>query len=279
MTAIKNLANNQPVAFVLLVLVAWILLGAGLVFGSAAVLQLPITNMAPQMMGTLGAVLILLLIAARLRWLRAIGIAQLGGWQVWLITLPLLGYMVVAYLYGFFGDIGFDFGIFARSSAARDMLMRQSVVGFVEETLFRGIVLYALVRVWGHSKRGLIAAVVVQAMLFGAIHLLQSAMGVPLEVVLLVIVNGILSGLWWGVLVLRWSSLWPVIVLHGLSNLAVQVKGLTGASIEPAAMAYIRGTLLELPLVLFGMWLLLRMPLHLPNAAPEVANRDRDTWK
>jgi membrane protease YdiL (CAAX protease family) len=273
-TAIKTLANNRPIVFVLLALMAWVLLGAGLVFGSAAALQLPISNMAPQMMGTLGAVLILLVIATRMGWLRTIGLTQLGGWQVWLITLPLLGYILAAYLYGFFGDIGFDFGIFARSGAARDLLMRQSVVGFVEETLFRGIVLYALVRVWGHSKRGLIAAVVVQAALFGVYHLLQSTIGVPLEIVLLVIVNCILSGLWWGALVLRWGSLWPVIVLHGLSNLVVQVKGLTSISIEPATMAYIRGTLLELPLVIFGVWLLLRMPSYSKNAVPEAASQD-----
>ena len=274
MAAIKTLADNRPVAFVFLALMTWVLLGAGLVFGSAAVLQLPVADMAPQMIGTLGAVLILLGIAGRIRWLHAIGLTRLGGWQVWLITLPLLGYMVVAYLYGFFGDIGFDFGIFARSSFARDLLMRQSVVGFVEETLFRGIVLYALVRVWGHSKRGLMAAVVVQAMLFGVYHLLQSTVGVSLTVVLLVIVNCILSGLWWGALVVRWGSLWPVIVLHSLSNLVVQVKGLTSASIEPATMGYIRGTLLELPLVVFGVWLLLRMSSYSKNTVSEVSSQD-----
>ena len=274
MAAIKTLANNRPVAFVLLASMTWVLLAAGLVFGSAAVLQLPLSNMVPQMMGTLGSVFILLMIAARMGWLHAIGLTRLGSWWVWLVTLPLLGYMITAYLYSFFGDIGFDFGIFARSSAARDLLMRQSIVGFVEETLFRGIVLYALARVWGSSKRGLMAAVVVQAMLFGVYHLLQSTVGVPLEVVLLVIVNCILSGLWWGALVVRWGSLWPVIVLHGMSNLAVQVKGLTSASIEPVAMGYIRGTLLELPLVIFAVWLLLRMSSYSKNIVPAIVSQD-----
>ena len=133
--------------------------------------------------------------------------------------------------------------------------------------------MYALLRVWGRSKRGLIASVLVQAALFAVFHIFQVVAGVSLKVALLVIINSFLSGLWWGAIVLRWGSLWPVIVLHGLSNLSVQVKGLTSTPIEPAATAYIRGTLLELPLVIFGLWLLLRMPVR-ADLGSEVENRN-----
>lgn len=61
--------------------------------------------------------------AGRLRVLH-LGIACFGGWRVWLMAIPLLVYMILAYLYGFFGNVPFDFGVFARSDAARRILVR-----------------------------------------------------------------------------------------------------------------------------------------------------------
>ena len=259
---IKIFAEKRPLAFVLLTLLIWFLLGAVLVVGSATLLRVQMIESVPQMVGTLGATFVLLVIAGRLGWLRSMGIASFGGWRVWLMAIPLLVYMVVAYLYGFFGEVSFDFGVFARSEAARRILVRDGIVGFVEETLFRGIILYALVRVWGKSKRGLIASVIVQAVLFGAIHVLQVMAGSSLVTVLMVVVNSFVSGIWWGVVALRWKSLWPVILLHSSSNVSVLVKGLSSAFIEPSVTAYARATLLETPLLVIGILLMLRTPLR-----------------
>ena len=159
------------------------------------------------------------------------------------------------------GDLSFNFGIFARSETARGILLRDGVVGFVEETLFRGIILHVLVRAWGRSRRGLLLSVLVQAALFAVPHLLQAMAGSSWYQVFMVVVNGFVSGIWWGVLVLLGGSLWPVMLLHGLSNLSVQVRSLSSASIEPAIAAYGRATLLELPLALLAIWLLLRASL------------------
>jgi membrane protease YdiL (CAAX protease family) len=174
------------------------------------------------------------------------------------MTLPLLIYLILAYWYGFFGDISFDFGVFARSEAARRALLRNGVVGFVEETLFRGIILYALVRGWGATRKGLFASVFVQAALFGVPHILQIGAGVSFGTVLVVVLNSFVSGIWWGVMVLHWGSLWPVIVLHSVSNIGVVVKGLSSVYIEPNTVAYLRATVLEMPLLVLGIWLLLR---------------------
>lgn len=260
MDTIEILAKNKPLTFVLLTLLIWLLLGAVLVVGSAALLRVPIVEDVPQIVGTLGATFVLLVIAGRMGWLRSMGIACFGSWRVWLMTIPLLVYMILAYLYGFFGNVSYDLGVFARSDAAHRLLVRQGIVGFVEETLFRGIILYALVRTWGKSKRGLIASVLVQAALFGALHTLQIVAGSSLVAALMVMINSFLSGIWWGVIVLRWKSLWPVIILHSLSNVIVLTKGISSAYIEPATTAYARATLLEIPLLALGIWLLLQTP-------------------
>jgi membrane protease YdiL (CAAX protease family) len=168
--------------------------GAVLALGTAALLGVPIIEDIPQITGTLGATVVLLVIAGRMGWLRPIGIARLGGWRVWLLAIPLLITLILAYLYGFFGDISFDLAMLARSDAARRLLVRQAIVGFVEETLFRGLILYALMRAWGRSRRGLIASVIIQAALFGVVHLLQIGVRSSLVTALMVVVNGSVSG-------------------------------------------------------------------------------------
>ena len=261
MDAIKAFAGKKPLAFVLLTLLFWFLVSGLLAAASAAILGVPMIEAVPQMIGSLGATLVLLAIAGGMGWLPSIGIVSLGSWRLWLLTIPLLAYLIMVYLYGFFGDLSFDFGIFARSETARAILLRGGIVGFVEETLFRGIILYALVRAWGRSKRGLLLSVLVQAALFAIPHILQAMAGNSWTQVLMVVINSFVSGVWWGVLVLLGRSLWPVILLHGLSNLSVQVKSISSASIEPAMAAYGRATMLELPLALLAIWLLLRVPL------------------
>jgi membrane protease YdiL (CAAX protease family) len=260
MRTIKRLADKRPFVFALLILLIWLLLGAVLVVVCATLLQVSMTDIVPQMVGTLGATLLLLLLMGRMGWLGPIGITRLGSWRICLLTIPLLVCMVFAYWYGFFDDVSFDFGVLARSEDAQEILIRDGIVGFVEETLFRGIILYVLVRAWGKTRGGLIASVIVQAGLFAAIHVLQGMLGGSWGVVLMVMVNAVVSGIWWGAIVLKWKSLWPVIVLHGLSNASVLIKGLSSSYVEPAVAAYMRATLLEMPLLIFGVWLLLRTP-------------------
>jgi membrane protease YdiL (CAAX protease family) len=132
-------------------------------------------------------------------------------------------------------------------------------VGFVEETVFRGIILYALVRVWGTTKPRLFAAVVVQAALFGIPHVLQAFVGLSPLTALVNVANTFVSGLWLGLLVLSVGTLWPAMVLHAVSNAAIIIQGLSSPSIEPSALGYIRATLFELVLVLLGTWIILRV--------------------
>ena len=112
----------------------------------------------------------------------------------------------------------------------------------------------------GEIEGWLIASVIVQAALFGVLHALQILNGGPLMTVFMVMLNSFLSGVWWGAMVICWQSLWPVVVLHSLSNISVLVKGISSAFIEPTTAAYARATLLEIPLVALGIWLLLRTP-------------------
>lgn len=79
---------------------------------------------------------------------------------------------------------------------------------FGEEMLFRGVILFGLSRAFGDGRWGTAAAIVMQGVLFGALHIYQGVSGATVAAAL-----GVGLGLvWWG----SGRSLWAGIVIHGL---------------------------------------------------------------
>ena len=268
MERVKRYSASHPLTFTFLGLVGWLLIASIFVFLFGLVLKVNFIELLPQALGAVFATLLFILLAGLLGWLRAAGIARLGNWQVWLVALISTTYLVIAYQLGFFGQIRVDLSLFRYSSQAQTLLLRQLQVAFVEETLFRGILLYVLVRVWGAERRGLFGAALLTALLFGVLHMLQALAGsTPAEAVLTVI-NSMLSGFWWAALVLMWGSIWPVVLIHAFTNLAVVLPSTWIMPIDPLWWAYVRIILLELPLAVVGAWLIRRMPLR--KVVPDV---------
>ena len=95
MNAIKHFAGNRPFPFALVALLVWLLLGAALVAASAAVIGVPMVNDVPQMVGTLGAATILLVIAGKMGWWRAVRFsvgALVGGVLRWKSLWPVIAF-------------------------------------------------------------------------------------------------------------------------------------------------------------------------------------------
>ena len=277
MNAILRFADRRPLVFSQAALAAWLLSVAVIVAAAAFILKTPITADLPQSLGALGATGILLLLASRLGWLGPMGITKLGSRIAWLVTPLIGGYLTLGYFYAFFGELEYNLAYVMGTQTAQGMLLRQVVVGFVEETVFRGFILYALVRVWGRSRAGMLAAVLVQAALFGLLHALQVLAGGPLTIVLLNILDTFVFGIWLGFLVLSVSSIWPAVFLHALANYVVLTKGLYSVWVEPEALQYVRATLFELPLVLLGIWLIWKV-IPLPSiSSPQISDPGADT--
>jgi membrane protease YdiL (CAAX protease family) len=186
------------------------------------------------------------------------GVACLGKWRVWLIGLALLIYIVLVYWLVFFGEIGLNLSYLSNWEEAKTILWRQLVVGLTEEILFRGIILYALVRVWGGTRRGLYAGVVLSAVLFSISHILQGLAGQPLNIALFVLLEALISGFWYALYVLLTESLWPVVLIHAFSNMSVAMKALTEPGWTLSVSGLVGVILLQFPLVILGMWLLQR---------------------
>ncbi len=275
----KRLATEHPLLFVIAVLLGWLASGLLASLAAAALLDTGLTSALAQSLGTLTATGLILLLAWRLDWLRPAGITRLGGWRVWLVALTIMLYFYAAYRYAFFGTLASDLAYLLRLPETWGVVLRQMVVGTVEETLFRGVLLYALVRVWGTTRRGLFAAILTPALLFGSLHILQLATGNSLSGTLVTMVIGLFSGIWMGALVLRWGTIWPGVAIHAFSNAVVNIGALAVIDFAPSTSAFLLAALLEIPLVLLGIWWLLRLPLVGNPAsgepqAPEQSHRE-----
>jgi membrane protease YdiL (CAAX protease family) len=250
--------ERKPLIFVLVIIMAWMSLVFVVAILAGFLLSKPIVDPLSQAVGTLVATLILLLGAYRIGWLNRIGITNFGSVSTWIATLVLSIYVLLVGFFAYFGDVSFQFGSLL-DQEAWPILLQGLRAGFVEEVVFRGIILYSLLRVWGKKKWGIVAALVVQAVLFALPHALQVLADVTLASAISNVLATLIFGLWTGTLVVAVGSLWPAILLHAVSNSFTHIKGLSSVWFTPGYLGYLRGALVELPLVLIGLWIVLKL--------------------
>jgi membrane protease YdiL (CAAX protease family) len=261
MKKIKGFVTKHPILFVLFFPIVWFLFITVFAGISSTLFHIYFDDGLPISIGKIIVTIVLLLMIWKMNWIRATGIVSLGSWHVWLVTLVALVYFSCASLYSFYNQISFDVTTFFESPMSRSMILLHFIAGLSEEILYRGIVLYSLIRVWGNSSRGLMSSAALTSLLFAVIHLtLIFTHGLSSASSLLLFLETIIIGFWWAALVLKWGSIWPAVVTHFITNLIVGVQGLSTSIIEPIIFAYISITLFSLPLGIIGVWLILKLP-------------------
>lgn len=255
MNEIQSFALSKPVWFVLILIAAWfilLLLLAGVLSGALRKPYGDPTCATLSRLITAGCVVVL---AWQLGWLRSSGIGQIGTWQVWLLALAGLLYYAAASLYAFFGKIAFDFSSLALPRA-REILTTSVVVAVGEELLFRGVVLFVLLRAWGGTPAGQVGAVAFAALLFALLHLSQVlSNALPLRSAVLLMLQTVLIACWWGAVAALCGSIWPAVVLHFAANAVVALQGINTPMLKPEGLAYERLLWLSLPLGALGLGL------------------------
>ena len=116
--------------------------------------------------------------------------------------------------------------------------------GFIEESLFRGLVSGLLRRRWARDRQGLYRAVLVSSLLFGLTHIanLFQHRYTPLAS-LTQIAFGFFFGVLFESLALRTKSLWPGIALHAILDFVANLDRL-----EPGALPRSQGLVTKTPL-------------------------------
>lgn len=265
MKRLRQFAFNHPLTFSIVALLLLLVLMGGSVMLAVGLFGFDLNGVGPQLIGQLIATIGFLFLLDRFNWLDSAGITRLGSRRLWLITLLILVYSGIVALYAFFGTLKVDIAL---TSDIFPALVHTSMAGVMEEILFRGVILYALVSRWGSSRRGIVSAVLVSAFLFGSLHFFNLTTG-EFSITAVQVSEAFLSAILYGALVLIGGSVWPAIALHSLINLLVNMVVLSMADFSITLDSYLTYTLLEVPLVIYGLYLLSKVELRPISATVE----------
>src|SRR5215472_864225 len=190
-----------------------------------------------QLVAEFGLLVVTVGIVAWARWWRQTGLA--GPWrQRWWALVPA-GLLVVQWLFG----LG---GVLARGDPTRLPLVPPlaGMVGFCEETLTRGVMLYGL------SRFGALAAGLVTSAYFGLLHATGFFGGLPGSFLVVQMISAALLGMLFAGLRLRMLSIWPMIVAHAAFDVPALLEGYP-LHVQPVGLF---GALFSIGLMLpFGM--------------------------
>src|SRR5665648_84722 len=265
MKKFKNFALKRPILFGLSFIVIYALVAA---------LAYPVHFLFPengvgQIFGETANKLIVfgvfVLLLWRFGWLKSSGLTGKGSWKIWLITAVVLVYMGVLELYAFTGSLTLSF---PDPPLALANLALGFGTGLVEETLYRAVVLIAMISAWGLTKKGIVKAVALSSILFGMTHLLNLMIR-PWQVVLFQALVVSLPGIFYGALVLSGKSLWPAILIHWLTNAVVNVQVIAIEGFQEATAMWIVFAIGLIPVIVYSAYLIRKLPFFYAYEAEE----------
>ncbi len=188
-----------------------------------------------------------------LGWWREAGFVRPASWRILLPYLPLLLLVILAKI----TDIS-QYGI--RAADFRLILVGLFVYGFggfMEEAVFRGLVLRSLL------PGGLVRAAILSSLIFASAHLLNFIQGANLNDTILQVIVAFLMGLAFTAPLAITRNIWPAVSIHALTNFVafLAIGGFlnTAATTQsPTIEEAIGEIILPLLLAMFSFWLLLK---------------------
>ena len=197
----KQLAQKRPLGFALVVmLILELLVLGGLLL--SRIMNIPILALDLPLL-LLNAVVAAVLLSW-LGWWRVAGFNRPTEWrQLHLLILPLL------LLIGPGLIVGVEW---PAATSLVPLIVVTLLIGFQEEAIFRGLLLHAL------KPRGVMATVIISALLFGLIHANSLLVGRDPIFVLAQVVASFLGAIGLGAIRLRTNTVWPLVLLHAVND-------------------------------------------------------------
>jgi len=138
--------------------------------------------------------------------------------------------------------------------------------GVFEEVLVRGLIFKILLLTMGHTKNGIIKAVLISSAIFGVVHIVNVIVVGEFLPVIAQVIYATFIGVFYAVLYLRTKTLWVPILLHGLTNLSTQIfnvilspdvlQDLMQNQTEPSVMDAFMPVVFSIPFLIVGLILL-----------------------
>ena len=261
MSSLNTFLSKRPVLAAISLIFIWFVLIMTFTGIAVSVLKKDFGDSTTLLTGHLAGIILVLTLLWRLGWLKVAGITRYGTYQVWLIAITGTIYFALASLYSYYGKLTFNLSNVTDLSLSKSVIKLNIAVCMDEEFLFRGAVLYILVRSWGDSLKGRIGGVILMSGIFALLHLSQIVFWdiSTISAVMLAFETFTIS-IWWASMVLKGGSIWPVFIAHYVINTVVALQANSQSIIQPEFQAYLRQLLFSLPLGITGVWMIIRMP-------------------
>jgi len=257
MNRLKNFALNRPILFGLVLIFIYATLGALTYPAHFLFPESEVGQLYGDALSKFITFLCFLLILWRFDWIKASRFNRLGNIPTWAIVIIILIYKIPLELYAFTGDFAIKF---PNSPLAVANLVFSLQTGLVEETIFRALVLVAMISAWGQTKKGQIKAIVLSSVFFGVMHMINILIR-PFGVVLFQAIVASLPGILYAAIVLARKSLWPAIALHWLTNAAVNIKLIGNDGYQETFSMWIIYAIILIPIIAYSAFLIWKLPV------------------
>jgi len=270
MKKFQNFATRYPIFFGFVVI---------LLFALLSTLVWPITQIYPFPESyEMGIALSKLVITAcfmfllwRFGWMKTARFASLGQKQIWLLTFAMMIYNAIFAVYAFTGS--FKFGLPSRDLTLA-VIFFTFTTSLLEETMYRGLVLTAMVKAWGSTRKSLFAATIVSGLFWSSLHMFNLVNN-PFPVVALQVLGMAIPGFVYAAIVLFGRSIWPAIIFHWGVNLAVSLQAVQNPNFEETLPAWLIFNLVVLPIIIGGGYLIRKISLTQTAKDEEEQHRER----
>jgi membrane protease YdiL (CAAX protease family) len=197
-------ALRRPILFVAILVVAIVVV---LLVSGAIGSRLKLPEIAIVIIGDGVLALLALVLLIQLHWWREVGLRPPA-------PPHLLGYFVVPCVPVILNGLALAVSGIAQPRFAAILLFLGTalLVGFVEETYFRGMILRALL------SRGPWPAVLISSVLFGFLHLLNVISGANLAATFVQVAYALGIGMMFAAAALRTGTILPLIVIHAATD-------------------------------------------------------------
>lgn len=251
----KRFSGEHPLGFALVItflLLLFYIFAAVLaqILGSSIVSS-SLIEAAGRLVGSLLFVIIIL----RFSWQEQTGLTRFGGLSLWLLTLVVLAFDVITYVIPYLGDVDWGNANLADTAA---VALNALMTGPLEEFPFRGLILYAFIRLWADSKEGIWKAVLLSAVFFGASHLVHILWGREVPRATLIALIAGLSSIYYAAILIRWQTIWPVVVLHSGLNTMASIVAFNVPDYSESVDALLLTVAFQIPLVILGWYIISR---------------------
>lgn len=170
--------------------------------------QLPVLPREAQiLMGRATGLILTVFVLTSLNWWQEAGFARIKSWRILLPYLPIILIVLLAIINSIFVGIRVTDPTLILFGAASFL-----VGGFIEEAIFRGVVLRVFL------PRGLLRAALLSAAVFSLVHLGNILLGQDLGATALQLVRAFLVGIAFVAPLAYTRNIWPLVILHALIN-------------------------------------------------------------